>query len=191
MHQPVNEVRLQRFLVEPARPFVSRSGQPRIAFRLEVWIDDDNLPPKKPAGVDYFSVVAFGTQFRSLLSQPTDGRAPGLLPMLYTPSELERELRIPARTVREWLDKGLPYQRDARGHIWIDGRRFANWVAELNHARSARRMSQAEAYCVRCRKPVRLIDPVRSCQGQKVLLRGVCPECGGSIFRGARHGQSD
>jgi hypothetical protein len=117
--------------------------------------------------------------------------APGLLPMLYALSELAAELRISVRPLREWLKQGMPQQRDARGHIWIDGRRFANWVAELHHARSARRMGPAEAYCVRCRKPVRLIDPVRSCQGQKVLLRGVCPECGGSIFRGARHGQSD
>jgi single-stranded DNA-binding protein len=74
MHQPVNEVRLQGFLVEAARLFVSRSGQPRIAFRVEVWIDDEKLPPKKPAGVDYFSVVAFGNQFVSLLLQLTDDR---------------------------------------------------------------------------------------------------------------------
>jgi hypothetical protein len=67
MYQPINQVRLRGFLTEPARLFVSRSGQPRIAFRMEVWIDDENLPPKKPAGVDYFSVVAFGTQFLDLL----------------------------------------------------------------------------------------------------------------------------
>ncbi len=60
MYQPINQVCLRGFLTEPARLFVSRSGQPRIAFRMEVWIDDDNLPPKKPAGVDYFTVVAFG-----------------------------------------------------------------------------------------------------------------------------------
>ncbi len=74
MYQPVNEVHLQGFLVEPARLFVSRSGQPRIASRVEVWIDDEHLPPKKPAGVDYFSVVAFGTQFVPLLTQLTDDR---------------------------------------------------------------------------------------------------------------------
>jgi single-stranded DNA-binding protein len=74
MHQPINEVRLRGFLTEPARVFVSRSGQPRIAFRMEVWIDDDRLPPKKPAGVDYFSVVAFGSQFVTLVSQLTRER---------------------------------------------------------------------------------------------------------------------
>jgi len=69
MYQPVNQVRLRGFLTESARLFVSRSGQPRITFRMEVWIDDDNLPPKKPAGVDYFSVVAFGIAFVNLLPQ--------------------------------------------------------------------------------------------------------------------------
>src|SRR5512137_2135340 len=74
MHQPINQVRLRGFLTEPARLFVSRSGQPRLTFRLEVWIDDQSLPPKKPAGVDYFSVVAFGTQFVGLASELVRGR---------------------------------------------------------------------------------------------------------------------
>jgi single-stranded DNA-binding protein len=69
MYQPINQVRVRGFLTESARLFVSRSGQPRITFRMEVWIDDESLPSKKPAGVDYFSVVAFGTQFLGLLSQ--------------------------------------------------------------------------------------------------------------------------
>jgi single-stranded DNA-binding protein len=74
MHQPINQVRLGGFLTESARLFVSRSGQPRLTFRLEVWIDDQSLPPKKPAGVDYFSVVAFGTQFVGLASELVRGR---------------------------------------------------------------------------------------------------------------------
>lgn len=52
-------------------------------------------------------------------------RAPGLLPMLYSPRELGQELRIPDRTIREWLGKGLPHLRDERRHIWIDGRQLA------------------------------------------------------------------
>ncbi len=74
MYQPVNQVKLRGFLTESAQLFVSRSGQPRLTFRLEVWIDDRNLPPKKPAGVDYFSVVAFGTQFVGLARELVRGR---------------------------------------------------------------------------------------------------------------------
>jgi single-stranded DNA-binding protein len=69
MYQPINQVRLRGFLTESAHLFVSRSGQPRIAFRMEVWIDDENLPPKKSAGGDYFPVVAFGTDYLHLLPQ--------------------------------------------------------------------------------------------------------------------------
>ena len=74
MHQPINQVCLRGFLTESARVFVSRSGQPRITFRMEVWIDDEHLPPKKPAGVDYFSVVAFGAHFVTLMPQLTNER---------------------------------------------------------------------------------------------------------------------
>ena len=55
-------------------------------------------------------------------------RAPGLLPMLYRPSELAEELGVSAAVVREWIDKGLPHQRDHRGHLWIDGRQVTEWV---------------------------------------------------------------
>ncbi len=118
-------------------------------------------------------------------------RAPGLLPMLYSVSEIAEELAIPAPTLRDWLDQGMPQQRDARDHIWIDGRQFAQWVVESNQARSTRKMAADEAYCFHCRKAVKMIDPVRERQGKRVLLQGRCPDCGGSICRGARVGHSD
>jgi single-stranded DNA-binding protein len=73
-YEPLNEVHLRGFLTEPARVFASRSGQPRLCFRLEVWIDDKRLPPKKPARVDYFSVVAFGHDFLPLAPQLVEDR---------------------------------------------------------------------------------------------------------------------
>lgn len=62
-------------------------------------------------------------------------RAPGLLPMLYSPPELAEDLHIPAHIVREWLNKGLPYQRDAAHHVWINGREVAAWVEVARRAR--------------------------------------------------------
>ena len=115
-------------------------------------------------------------------------RAPGLLPMLYTPSELERELSVPARTIREWVDKGLSHQRDERGHIWLDGRQVAAWVKTLGRSRTKPRLKDNEAYCVRCRQPVKWLNPTRDQRGQQVWWRGVCPKCGGIICRGGRHG---
>lgn len=117
-------------------------------------------------------------------------RAPGLLPMWYTPNELERELNVPARTVRYWLDKGLPHRRDGRGHIWLDGRQVATWVEGLRQTRSPHRLDEDEAYCVTCHRPVKLLNPTRVLRGKHWLFQGQCQDCGKSIFRGVRLGQS-
>jgi hypothetical protein len=116
-------------------------------------------------------------------------RAPGLLPMLYTLSELEEELGVPARTLHDWLDRGMPHQRDARFHIWMDGRQLAIWVQTVRAARSKRpRLNPDEAYCFRCHKPAKLVVSVVQSQGKQALLQGNCPECGTAIHRGIRHG---
>ena len=117
-------------------------------------------------------------------------RAPGLLPMLYTPSELEQELHIPARTVREWVDRGLPHQRDARDHIWINGRQLADWVETMRRSRSPQRLNADEAFCVNCHRPVKLLSPTPILRGKHFLLNGKCPDCGKPIYRGVCHGQS-
>lgn len=117
-------------------------------------------------------------------------RAPGLLPMWYTPGELEHDLCVPARTVRDWLNKGLPHQRDGRGHIWIDGRQLAAWVASVRQSRSTQRLDADEAFCVTCRRPVKWLNPTRGSRGKLWLLNGTCPDCGKPIFRGVSRGQS-
>ena len=113
-------------------------------------------------------------------------RAPGLLPMLYTPTELEEDLRVPARTVREWIKKGMPHQRDVRGHILIDGSQFAEWVRSHRRVRASRRLADNEAYCLQCRKFVVLQNPTQVGEGRRGLLKGICPECGRTMHRGYR-----
>ncbi len=39
-------------------------------------------------------------------------RAPGLLSMLYTPSELGKELGIPVSTIRDWIARDVPHERE-------------------------------------------------------------------------------
>lgn len=117
-------------------------------------------------------------------------RAPGLLPMLYKPSELARDLGAPARSVRSWISKGMPHQRDKRGHLWIDGKQFAQWVSSRHKPRARLRLKADEAYCLRCRKPAKLVNPTSTRQGKRLLLRGTCPRCGGATSRGRRLGQS-
>jgi len=118
-------------------------------------------------------------------------RAPGLLPMLYRPAELAEDLGVADRTVREWLLKDLPYQRDERGHLWIDGRQAAAWVTRIRQSRSTLKLAGDEAFCLPCNKPVKLLDPTRTQRGKQTVLHGVCPSCGTSIHRGVKNDQSE
>jgi hypothetical protein len=116
-------------------------------------------------------------------------RAPGLLPMLYRPSELAEELGVSAAVVRDWVEKGLSHQRDHRGHMWIDGRQVAEWVKAIRSQRPVKaRLAEGQAYCFRCHRPVELRDPVAQQHGKQILLSGTCPRCGGTIHRGSRNG---
>ena len=115
-------------------------------------------------------------------------RAPGLLPMWYSLRELAKELGISVRSIRVWLDQGLPCRRDERGHLWIDGRQCAAWVKAVHAQRSRQPLQTNEAYCLCCRRPVTLVNPSLIRHGKQRLLRGNCSECGHIVCRAARHG---
>jgi hypothetical protein len=117
-------------------------------------------------------------------------RAPALLPMLYTVSEVSALLEIPDRTLRDWLALyGAPYTRDEKDHIWINGILFASWVDEMRKKKPITRVKLAtnEAYCLRCNQAVKLIKPVmKPIKGKLMLIQGRCPDCGTTINRGGR-----
>jgi hypothetical protein len=84
-------------------------------------------------------------------------RAPSLLAMDYKIQEIVEELGVPNSTLRDWLNKGTPHHCDRRGHLWVDGRNFANWV-ETHHRKPRRvKLSDNEAFCLRCNRPVMLV----------------------------------
>jgi hypothetical protein len=116
-------------------------------------------------------------------------KAPGLLPMLYTPSELAEVMCVAAFTVREWVKWGLPHTRDETGHIWISGTDFSAWVANNRPIHKAGRLAPDQAYCLRCRKAVELTEITRSPRNMHVIISGTCPVCGCKINRGGRHDQ--
>ncbi len=108
--------------------------------------------------------------------------------MLYRPSELAEELDVAPATVRDWVEKGLPHQRDQRGHLWIDGRQIIEWVNAVRQQPQKPKLGHDEPYCFRCRRSVELRDPVAQQHGKQVLLSSSCPHCGGTINRGGRIG---
>jgi hypothetical protein len=116
-------------------------------------------------------------------------KAPGLLPMLYLPSELAQELGMPVRTLYDWLQAGAPHSKDALGNLWIPGREFARWI-EANHKPPpvSGRLENGQAYCLRCKQAVTLIDPRQQpVKGKLILIKGTCPHCGTKINRGGRN----
>lgn len=114
-------------------------------------------------------------------------KSPGLLPMQYKPSELASELKIPERTLRDWLEAGAPHQRDESQHIWIIGTRFAEWISSHRKPKRTVKLDDDSAYCLKCNCAVKLINPeIHHVKGQLLMIKGVCPQCSSKINRGAR-----
>ena len=113
-------------------------------------------------------------------------KAPGLLPMLYTPREICDELDIAESTLRDWLQIDLPHQRDNRNRIWINGEEFARWVNNQRKPKAAKKLTEDEAYCLRCNQVSKLLSPqIQPIKGNLVLIKGTCANCGAVINRGA------
>ncbi len=109
-----------------------------------------------------------------------------LLDMLYTPGELAAELEINPRDIYQRLiPDGLPHSRDAEGHIWLHGPMVAHWFKQA--AKPVRNpLGAHEAYCLKCRLAVEMIEPRRIRRGRFVLLQSTCPTCGRTVNRGVK-----
>ena len=113
-------------------------------------------------------------------------KAPGLLPMLYTPREICEELDIAESTLRDWLQIDVPHQRDNRNRIWINGEEFARWVNNQRKPKVTNKLNEDEAYCLRCNQVSKLLSPqIQPIKGNLVLIKGTCAICGAVINRGA------
>ena len=113
-------------------------------------------------------------------------KAPGLLPMLYTPREICEELDIAESTLRDWLQIDVPHQRDNRNRIWINGEEFARWVNNQRKPKVTNKLNEDEAHCLRCNQVSKLLSPqIQPIKGNLVLIKVTCANCGAVINRGA------
>lgn len=115
-------------------------------------------------------------------------KSSGLLPMHYTIRELADAIGAVERTLRDWLANGAPHLRDAKGHIWINGKEFAGWVALMRKPkRKKKQLKDNEGYCMHCRQVVEMLEPkMRHVRGKLTNTRGKCSRCGRTIHRGGR-----
>lgn len=116
-------------------------------------------------------------------------RASGLLPMFYSLRELEHELGVPYNTIRGWLKCGVPFDKDSRGRIWINGELLAKWAKEQNQPTKRKVLKENEGYCFHCDE-VRIIQDAKTVKvsGKLGHIRGKCQVCGNIVFRGANIG---
>lgn len=108
----------------------------------------------------------------------------GLLPTLYRSAEICQKLGITSGDLHDWMRNGLPYQQDARGHLWFEGQSLAAWVERVRETWPRQALQPNEAYCLRCRRAVPLTNPVQRREGRHILHIAQCPHCGCTIHRG-------
>ena len=114
-------------------------------------------------------------------------RLPRLLWMKYTPAEVAAEIGVTIDQIyRSYLPAGCPHARDESGHIWMEGAEFREWALRtFKHASAG--MGENQAYCLRCRKPVEIVQPmIRPTNRYLELVRGKCAECGATVHRGRK-----
>ncbi len=101
--------------------------------------------------------------------------------MAYTPAELVKEIGFTVRQVyRVYIPAGCPHQRDDRNHLWINGNEFRVWVQEVYQKRE---LGLNEAFCLTCKKAVKMVEPERVQDGRLIYYLCKCPCCGRKLAR--------
>ena len=88
------------------------------------------------------------------LSRAMMRRSIRLLDMEYKPSEIAEELSASKAQVIRLISAGAPARKDAKGHYWIHGEKFANWLenAAPKTDKDKTVYAENEIYCIACRK---------------------------------------
>ncbi len=107
-----------------------------------------------------------------------------LLNMRYRPSEIAEEIGCNTDTVyRSFIRAGCPHERDKRGFIWIIGTEFRDW-ARVTFSKQGAKMQAGQAYCVRCRQPVTIVEPIEKPVNRYLArVTGKCSRCGATVNR--------
>lgn len=104
-----------------------------------------------------------------------------LLDMFYKPSELAAEVGFERRQLyRVYIPLGCPHERDRQRHIWINGKKFREWYEET-YPRV--KIAEDEAFCLTCKKAVKIVNPARKQKGRLHYWISYCPNCDRKLAR--------
>ena len=114
-------------------------------------------------------------ELRGRLSGQQKTRLQNLFDMMYKPSELAEEIGFEKRQVyRVYISLCLPVERDSRNHVWINGMVFKDWILEYY---KKVKLKENEAFCLTCKKPVEIINPIHNEIHSLFYITCDCPNC--------------
>lgn len=118
---------------------------------------------------------------RGRLDGKQRNRLKGLLDMMYSPRQLGEEIGVdPNRVYMVYIPLGCPLERDGRGRILINGRAFASWYVRTY---TKTRLLSDEAFCMTCRRAVKIVEPVCMQVERVSYILSFCPVCGHKISK--------
>ena len=118
---------------------------------------------------------------RGRLNGKQRNRLTYLLDMMYKPGELAEEVGFDKRQIyRVYLPMGCPHDRDKKGHIWIHGLTFRDWVLDTY---KKRKMAENDAFCPSCKHFFTMFQPVLHEKEGLAFLIDECPFCGKNAAR--------
>lgn len=97
-----------------------------------------------------------------------------LLDMEYKPSEIADELGGSKAQIMRLVSAGAPARKDSKGHYWIHGDTFREWLekAAPKNDKDKNHFADNEAWCVTCKKAVFYVEHRR--KGH--ISYGKCPD---------------
>lgn len=104
-----------------------------------------------------------------------------LLDMEYRPSELADEVGFAKSQIyRVYVPLDCPHRKDDHGRLWLNGKEFKIWFEELY---KKRKLDKDQAFCLTCKKPVKMVNPNRKEKNGLAYYLCNCPVCGRKISR--------
>lgn len=114
------------------------------------------------------------------LSRAMMRRSMRILDMEYKPSEMAQELGTDQKQILQLIFAGAPARKDSKGHYWIHGTTFVQWLQDAAPKNSRDRdiFADNECWCISCRSVVIYTEYKR----REMVSYGKCPK-GHSVAR--------